>query len=659
MEPLTVDLDFVSEKRVYRNTSDCVRGDLLSCGLGAKGLQGPVPVFKNPVQPTTDEIRRRTIYHNYRALVDMSGSYYGRLYGPGIKSPTGERIPGEEYTAFSVDTVTMVLQIPDHFNPERPWLIAAPSSGSRGVFGAVGVVGEWALKKGFAVVYTDKGTGIGFHDLSSGIAIRIDGQTSESDSGRLPETFRARLKSSDTYSVDYPGRLAVKQAHDQDNCQRKWGDYLLQAVRFGLYMIDRRFGVGEKTRVIAAGISNGGGASLMAAEKDDNSVIDAVVVAEPNVTPLFRNDFGIAFGSRPVVRNHSKSLVDYTTLLNIYQPCLSLSDRLKDAPFNFYGGNLSRKQCEERVLSLKEKGLVRGETFSDVADYVEKIFLEAGFIREQEILLPSHYNLDIIRSIALMYILQYGRFDTIENCCGFTYGAVNDEGVPDRLKPEQVAAFFSDHSGIPPSGTIGIINELNPGGAREDRKSVSPSTGRADMNLDGALRLRRLVTGKTETGQPLSPEEQRLYERVNKGIDEIRVSGKTGRRPVVIVTGRSDAVLQINHTSRAYAGLKLFSGTDIDRFRYYEITNAHHIDALNKVYADPELCSAPVRFAPLLHYYNRALDSVIRWFEAGEALPVSQVVRPDSPEENLPEIASAPPKKDRITFKDNLLYIPE
>jgi hydroxybutyrate-dimer hydrolase len=53
------------------------------------------------------------------------------------------------------------------------------------------------------------------------------------------------------------------------------------------------------------------------------------------------------------------------------------------------------------------------------------------------------------------------------------------------------------------SATAGInmINNLNPGGAKEDRLSLRP--GKSDMNLDGALCLRALVTGVDPvTGAP-------------------------------------------------------------------------------------------------------------------------------------------------------------
>jgi len=47
---------------------------------------------------------------------------------------------------------------------KEPCIVTATSSGSRGVYGAIAAVGEWGLKHGCAVAYTDKGTEKGVSD---------------------------------------------------------------------------------------------------------------------------------------------------------------------------------------------------------------------------------------------------------------------------------------------------------------------------------------------------------------------------------------------------------------------------------------------------------------------------------------------------------------
>ncbi len=673
-----VDLDFIIGKSASRYRFDGESDDLLSGGLGLKGLKDDKPPeFNNPENPESSEIRKRTIWNNYRALIDLSDDYYGKFYGPGVNTDTSELIAGEEYTAFISGNVSVMLQIPDNFNIKNPYLIVAPSSGSRGIYGAIGVVGEWALKKGYAVVYTDKGTGTGYHNLDNDMVGLINGKMCKADLSEDKSIFTAvssdnvkRKKSIDEYNKIYPHRIAVKHAHSKKNPQKDWGEFVLKSIEFAVYMLKQKFGekgdskktvdiiTRERLTIIACGISNGGGASLMAAEQDKHNLIDAVVVSEPNVTPTYNNDFSIVQGRQKPLKDHSKNLVDYVSILNIYQPCASLALSLKDAPFNF-SNSLTRKKCETRCLSLKEKGLLKGDTIEEMANHACEIISSYGMIGEQMILQPSHYNFDITRSITYTYISQYGRFDVQENLCGYSFAAVDDKGKPRALGLAELNSFYSDQSGIPPFGVVKLINNLNSKCPIEDRISESPSSGNKDMNLDGALRLRSLVTGMDEKNIPLSGEELENHKRVKKGIEEVFVSTDTGTHPVIIVTGRADAVLQINHTSRAYAGTKLVLGKNCDLFRYYEITNAQHIDAFNYAYSNKKMCNFPLYFAPLHYYYLQSLEIMIDYLENKTKMPENQVVRPEQPRKNLPGIKRKPLADDVICLQNRVLKIPE
>jgi hydroxybutyrate-dimer hydrolase len=127
---------------------DGVTNDLLTAGLGKSGLGSPVPPgFVDPLNPTAEELRRLAIYNNYRALIDPTpGGGYGTLYGPnvaadGTVTASEGRIAGDEYITYEEDgggrrKVTMMVQIPNTFDPVNACIIAAPSSGSRGVYGA-------------------------------------------------------------------------------------------------------------------------------------------------------------------------------------------------------------------------------------------------------------------------------------------------------------------------------------------------------------------------------------------------------------------------------------------------------------------------------------------------------------------------------------------
>ena len=140
---------------------DGVTNDLLTAGLGKTGLGSLIPPgFADTLHPTAEELRRSAIYNNYRALIDPTpGGGYGTLYGPNVTADgvvtAGEgRIAGDEYIAYEKAggrrNVTMMVQIPDTFDPGNACIVTAPSSGSRGVYGAIATAGEWGLKRGCA-----------------------------------------------------------------------------------------------------------------------------------------------------------------------------------------------------------------------------------------------------------------------------------------------------------------------------------------------------------------------------------------------------------------------------------------------------------------------------------------------------------------------------
>lgn len=203
-------------------------------------------------------------------------------------------------------------------------MVTAPSSGSRGIYGAIGTAGEWGLKKGCAVVYTDKGSGTGSFNMETGAVQDIHGQLTTGEGADVQ--FQSDLDASerDTFNTNWPDRFAFKHVHSKTNPEADWGQYVLQSIEFGFYILNKRFGeetsdgerlvtvTPENTIVIASSVSNGGGASVRAAEQDKKGLIDGVAVSEPNVNPAAGSSFTIRQGNGPVVTEHSRDLLDYT-----------------------------------------------------------------------------------------------------------------------------------------------------------------------------------------------------------------------------------------------------------------------------------------------------------------------------------------------------------
>ena len=189
---------------IFEMNYDGVNDDLLTAGLGKSGLAGPAPTFLSAQNPTAAELRKLGIYNNYRALVDIStAGGYGVLYGPNIDAEGNDTlgeglVSGKEFIAFSDNgsgrqNVTMMVQLPESFNPAARCIVTAPSSGSRGVYGAIATAGEWGLKNGCAVAYTDKGTGTGAHNLQENSVGLITGLRADADEAGKGASFTAKI----------------------------------------------------------------------------------------------------------------------------------------------------------------------------------------------------------------------------------------------------------------------------------------------------------------------------------------------------------------------------------------------------------------------------------------------------------------------------------
>jgi hydroxybutyrate-dimer hydrolase len=653
--------------RVLHTHYDGVTDDLLTAGLGRTGLGNPVaPGFADPLHPTAAELRRSAIYNNYRALVDPTpGGGFGTLYGPNVTAngtvTTNEGlIAGDEYLAFETGddghaNVTMMVQVPDDFDPANSCIVAAPSSGSRGVYGAIATAGEWGLKHGCAVAYSDKGTGTGADDLQNNTVNLIRGERADAAQAGDDSNFTARLSDSQRaqFNAATPNRFAFKHAHSQQNPEKDWGRNVLRSIRFAFDVLNdklRQRGMEitkRNTIVIASSVSNGGGASVRAVEQDDDRLIDGLAVGEPNVNPRFTAKFTIVQDGQPPFAAHSRPLIDYITLVNVFQGCADLAPANATAPLNL-------APSAARCASLHAKGLLAATTLPDQATEAQKIINDFGILPEQNLVQPGYWFAYVSQAIAVTYANAYGRFRVVDNLCNFSFGATA-AGVPGPLAPTAEAQIFGTSNGIPPTAGVNLINNAAPGAPAEDRVSTP------DQDLDGALCLRSLAIGRdATTGAPLGATAQAQAHRVSEGVEDIIASGDLHRVPAIFVTGRSDGILPPNFASRAYFGLNHVVEGSVSPLHYYEVTNAHHLDSFN------QFPTYNAMFIPLHRYFIEAMDLMYDHLRNGGALPPSQVVHttprgvgaPPITPANVPPIADAPPPSALITFAGGQVNIP-
>lgn len=553
----------------WRETEHRGGDDLLTAGLGLDGLRAAAaPAFASPAQPTAEEARRRAIWSSWRGIADLTpGAGFGDVYGnlqatPGREFSAYARIPGARQPH------RVLVQVPDNFDPAKRCLVAAASSGSRGIYGAISVAGSWGLAHGCAVAYTDKGTGSDYYDLDASSGFQADG---------TPATQGA-LAFAPTDSNAAHG-IAFKHAHSGDNPEADWGQHLLQALQFGLQALDRAYPQSApftpaNTRTLGAGVSNGGGAVLRAAEIEGDW-FDAMVAGEPNVSVA---------GAPP--------LYDFVTQSALLMPCALLAlDDLPQPPMQAQAAPAWTQRC----AILKSAGLVQGDDTAAQAQSARQQLADAGLSDGALSAGAFSTGFDLWRAIAVTYASAYGRYGAGEHPCAYSYSAVGADGKPVPAAAELRASWWSEGSGIPPGSGVVLVD----GNAAQS----------ADDPLRGLNCLRALGLGDSADAK-----------RVRAGIADAAAKAPRRGLPIVVIHGTDDGLVPISMTSDRYVPLARKAGAQI---AYWRVSNGQHFDSL---LAFPDYRK---RYVPLLPYMFAAMDQVWDHLEnPAHALPQDALIQP-------------------------------
>lgn len=557
-----------------RQTAHRVDDDLLSAGLGLAGLAGAPAAFADPLHPTAEELRRRAIQTSWKGIADLGPlGGYGTVYG-GVPD-----VPGREFQAFARipgahSPHRVMLQLPDRFDTQKRCLVVTASSGSRGIYGAIALAGAWGLPRGCAVAYTDKGTGSGYFDYADDSGVALDGR-------------RARRGDAVLEFQPPPGpptaSIAVKQMHSGDNPEGDWGHHVIQAAEFGLAMLDRAYPdeapfTPQNTRIIATGLSNGGGAVLQAAGLDTKDFFAGVVALEPNVH----------------VRGYGRAMYDYATEAAIWLPCALSSERFASTPFARSPNGQLPPAWPIRCASLRAQGKLSGNTLTEQAEQAYDYLHTRGWTDEAMRTAASTTAFDLWRVIAAGYASSYLRRGARDMPCGFHYATVGEKGLPAPVDPAQREAWWADGSGIPPGNGIALLGGVN----------VSP-----DPTLVGTECLRALWTGDDHESQTL-----------HASIAETAARLPRADLPLWVVHGASDGLLPTAFSSEPYIAWLKDEGRQP---LYWKIPYAQHFDAFLGLpgFGDAHVPLLPYGYAALDRLWAHLYDSA-SW-PAEVALPAS------------------------------------
>ncbi len=632
--------------------------DLLSAGLGSDGLRGPPPAPASPLAPTATELRRRAIYQAYRGSLDLSAAGgFGRLYAAHVD----ERIAGVEYlcgvgTPDGHGRTTVCVQIPAHFDPARPLLLALAASGSRGVYGALPHAAEWGLRRGAAVVYTDKGAGNGIWDASRRRGVLVDGRLSEDPADPLQMFVPEQGHGLANLVAQAPHSLLVRHAHSGLNIESRWGIYLLQAIQVALELLSEERGRGRRfttdnTMVLAAGVSNGGAAVLRAMEADGGSVIDAAVVSEPNAVVGSRTAALDLVSGRQHYRAEGFGLYDYSNLHYLLQPAAILAEDDPSAPFAAQTA-AAQQNLELWVRELQAHDVLPAGSVATAARAARDRLLQAGM--HESGLVLGHFNVaaGLWASLIVTYAAAYARLKPWEQPFGTGFAAVDADGLPRAATDAEAALWWADGNGVPPTAGICPV-ALGADGLRR----ASPQ---GNLALALAFAPERVLQGAR--GIASAAERAPFLARIAEGQAAAAMGADIGDRPVVMLHGRADGLIPVNHSSRAYYAVNQSLGRR-SGLRYYEVVHGQHFDAYLGLPGFAE------RYVPLQPWIGASLDRIHARLTGGPALPPSQVLR------SKPRAAQAAGLEplaavhlgelqeeaggDRIEFSEHTLYVPD
>jgi hydroxybutyrate-dimer hydrolase len=541
--------------------------DLLSAGLGLKGLAGPAAPFADAVHPAAAELRRRAIQASWKGIADLGPlGGYGHVYG------AVPEVPGREYQAFAQlpgahAPHRVLVQVPDGFDQAHRCLVVTASSGSRGIYGAIALAGAWGLPRGCAVAYTDKGTGSGYFDYADDSGVALDGRRARR--GEQPLEFEPAPAPPDA-------GVAIKHLHSGDNPEADWGRHVLQAARFGLAMLDRAFPqqapfTPQNTRIIATGLSNGGGAVLQAAGLDREAVLAGVVALEPNVH----------------VEGEGRALYDYATEAALWLPCALSDARFAQTPLARGANGAPPPAWSPRCASLHAQGLIGGATPAEQAAQAYDYLHARGWSDGAMAVAASTTAFDLWRAVAAGYASAYLRRGPREMPCGFRYAATAAGGAPGTADPAVRAAWWADAAGIPPGQGVGLYGGLD--------ASADPSFGAAQC-------LRALWDGRDSAASAL-----------REGVRATAAQLPRRDLPLWVLHGADDGLLPTAFSSEPYVDWLRRQGR---RPLYWKLSYAQHFDAFLALPGFGE------RHLPMLPYGYLALDRL--WAHLFEGGPWSE-----------------------------------
>ena len=250
--------------------------------------------------------------------------------------------------------------------------------------------------------------------------------------------------------------------------------------------------------------------------------------------------------ARRSIAGSAKTLYDYFTIANLYQPCAALSPRATGSPGAAF---VPLALATNRCTALKAKGLLTtSSTAAQAEESLDKL-LAAGWQPDSNLLHASHYAFATPPVVAT-YANSYGRFSVADNLCGYSYRrdrrgeqahGARPGGARADLRPIQRRRFERRH---------------------QHRQQPEPGRTAARSGVDIAV-VGRARFQRRRRDLPSQPVDgYRCATRALKtGLNETLRTANLHGKPAIIVHGRADALIPVTSPrARTYGQNKIVEG---------------------------------------------------------------------------------------------------
>ena len=507
-------MDFEGQRVALALHTHQAADDLLSAGLGLVGLQAALdPAGETPDWPSR---RRRAIHANWQGIAFLAAPDAGLVAA--LAQPVAGRELHARLQPANAPAHRVMLQIPEHFDPLNPRLLVTASSGSRGIYGALAVAGPWALPRGWAVAYTDKGCGTDWLDVDSGESADLLGAASLDPHRQL---FRPAAGGLPAHSVLIP------HAHSGGHPEAHWGDYVRATARFAWAALDalypaQRPASSRRRRCLAIGLSNGGAAVLRGIEQPGH--FDGAVVLAPNVLP--------ARGGRPFLDYSAEAALWLPLALQVPELAERVAEAQPFAPLPLEGfaaasasalRSMGRHRVEPRSAwrHLRRQGWPALTLRSAILSTLFDFWYAAGHT----------------------YAPALSRAAPDAHPLGSYFAMLDPQGSPRSGNAAERTRWWTDGAGIVPGVGVGIID---------------PQPRDQQM-----LRLQGMLHGAERD------------QRIARGIAQTRCGPPAGV-PLVLIHGQRDGLIPPAFSSGPYARMARAAGASL---MHWTPASAPHFDA--------------------------------------------------------------------------------